>query len=101
MYSIIVSGLLAAAGFAIYLLIKKHAKYKNTIAELENAIEQQSAEMQKMENIIGKLEDINDAANDKKSKLRNGDRGDNLRTATNIMRELSGSENGDETTAED
>ena len=106
-YAAIVTGILAAAGYAIYVLIKKHAEkkaeYEVAIDDLESLIDDQNEEIDKLDRVIHELEEVNREEHKQKKRLKGSDPNDNLRTATDIMRELAGDDNqdGNETTPGD
>ena len=106
-YAAIVTGILAASGYAIYVLIKRHAEkraeYEEAIGELESLVKDQTEELHNLENVIHELEEVNREEHKQKKRLKGSDPDDNLRTATDIMRELSGDDNqdGNETTPGD
>ena len=98
-YALIVSGLLAGSGFAIYRLIKSHAarkaEYEQTIGKLQILAKDQSKEIDKLDRVIHELEEVNREEHKQKKRLKGSDPNDNLRTATDIMRELSRDDNQD------
>lgn len=107
MIYLILSALLAGSGYAIYRLIRSHAEskaeYEAAIDELQQLADDQSRELEQMQNVIHELEEVNREANREKRKLHNGNKRDNAESATRIMSKLAGdgSQNGDEATSSD